>query len=617
MCSCENPTAKPSTQTTKNSFDTLILRVIALDTMAKANKAFYIEKQLNDIKSLGDYQENPYYHYFSGLTYDRANKADSARYHYNQMNTEGFGKEANILKKHELLFKDLPPSGRVVSSQMQEVLSLVQEAEQEKSKLLYKIYDMIAKCYYQNENGKKAAEYSNKSFEVHPFRNEPEVRQRFYDIAFLLAAHTNNIDEMIKQNEKARALALKIGDSLAIARTYDSDARIFAQLKQPLKSVESSKKYIEYLIRINAVNQIAYNNLATSYVRAGKFDEAIINFKKANDLMMREPLETHTPDYYGGLKESYQKKGMYRFALEAADSAREIAIRNQRQIDAKTIEEIHEKYQSEKKDQNIKILENENNLNEKLINQQRWIIFSSLLLFAGALSFFYSRYRNRLLKNKNELLEAENKRLNTERKMLQAQLNPHFIFNAVANLQSLINLGEKDLSSKYLSAFSKLLRNILEQSRKEFISVEEEVETLKNYLNLQKMRFSDLFDYEIETSESLDEESVLLPPMLIQPFVENSIEHGFRNIDYKGLLQIKIEDKDSNLFIDIIDNGRGIEETAGQRSDKNSLSRIILKERLEALFNNSDAPAQFEILQNKAQGGQGVTIKIKLPIVQD
>lgn len=595
-----------------------VRNVMMYDTVSSKNRDAFVQNQINEAKASSDFETNPLYNYFTAVKYERAKNIDSAKFYYSKMNSEKYGKEIDFLKRQEDLYLTIPHGGFVSASLMQKLLDLTHQAEKSNSKFLYKNYDLLAKSYYQNDNPIMAAEYTNKSFQVHPFRNNSKVRQRFYDIAFLLAAVNNNLDEMIIQNNKAKELAIKNNDSLALARTSDNDAQIYAlQKKNPEKSIESSKKHLEYLLKTDAEHHIAYNNLATSYARAGKWDEAIINFRKANELMYKKTKESQVPDYYDGLKEAFAAKGNYKEALIAADSARAIAVRSQKYIDIQTVEEIHEKYQSEKKDQNIENLMKENGLNEKIINQQRWIIFSTLLLFAGGFGIFFSRHRNRLLKDKNALLEADNKRLNTERKMLQTQLNPHFIFNAIANLQSLINIGEKDFASKYLSSFSKLLRSILEQSRKDFISLDEEIDTLKNYLELQKMRFSNIFDFEINVKEDIEREALLIPPMLIQPFIENSIEHGFRNIKYLGKLNIHFYKDESHLFIDIIDNGSGIEETSINRKNKKSLSRIILKERLTALFSNNEHPAHFEVIDNKNNGEEGVTVKIELPLVWD
>ncbi len=162
-------------------------------------------------------------------------------------------------------------------------------------------------------------------------------------------------------------------------------------------------------------------------------------------------------------------KGEHARALEAMDSAYSVEIRDIREIEAVKIADIQEKYEAVKKDQNITELSKRNMLNEKVIRQQRWMLGLALLIFAGGLGFFYFLHRQYRLTERNKLLQSENSRLNIEQKLLQAQLNPHFIFNSIANLQSLVATGDTRQSVRYLSVFSGLLRNVLEQSRRDFI----------------------------------------------------------------------------------------------------------------------------------------------------
>lgn len=131
------------------------------------------------------------------------------------------------------------------------------------------------------------------------------------------------------------------------------------------------------------------------------------------------------------------------------------------------------------------------------------------------------------------------------------------------------------------------------------------------------MRFPNLFDYEIATSENIDSETMLIPPMLIQPFIENSIEHGFRNLGYKGFIKINFKIENEKLLVSIDDNGSGISENTTDLKQKKSLSRIILKERLEALFKSKGEDAHFEITDKKNFGGKGVLVEIVLPKILD
>lgn len=593
-----------------------IALVHSLDTMQLAEKKAFVKQQLRNPANLEGGESSPYFRYFSGMQdyYDDEN--ESALEHFNKMEPDAQS-DVRFLKNYSLISTSFDFTGTIPTEVMEEWIGQMADAEENKSAFTYQFYDLLARAYYQNRMPDKAELYTEKHFAASPFPKHPKIRQRHFDISFLLAAGKGDFEKMTAANNGARKLALQINDTVAYERTYDNETKIYARIGDMDNALKSAKNFVRSNERRNRKSAVPYNNLGLTYKLAGNADSALYYFKKANQIMNEGPVETQVPDYYYGLRDAYEAKGDYRLALIAADSARDIERRVRKTADAKQIEEIHEKYQSEKKDADIQALQNANLKKEKTINQQKWIFFTLFIAALGAFGLFYARYRNNLLKDKNALLNEENKRLSTERKMLQVQLNPHFVFNAIANLQGLISSGERSLATKYLNGFSKILRDTLDQSRKDFISLAEETESLTNYLKLQQMRFPDVFDFEITSEDDVDRESVQIPPMLIQPFVENSIEHGFRNIDYKGLIKVNFETDENRLKISIEDNGKGIVEKTGLESSKKSLSRVILKERLEALFGKYDVPGNFVVVNKTSDGNKGVNVKIELPKILD
>ncbi|RZL29952.1 MAG: sensor histidine kinase, partial [Pedobacter sp.] len=409
----------------------------------------------------------------------------------------------------------------------------------------------------------------------------------------------------------------KGGDSLAIARTYDNEAQIYSASNQPAKAIVSSRIYFNYLKKTHNLHGIAYNNLATTFIRNGQPDSAIYYYREGLALQKNDVTGKYSNVHYKGLIDAYKMKGDYRSALAAADSAYKIELRNSKAIEAVKVAEMNEKYETEKKDQNIKQLKSRNELNETIIKQQRWTMFLILLIFLGLLSFFLIFYRQQRLKVNNKLLKSEIQQLSMEQKLLQAQLNPHFIFNAIANLQGLIASGHTDESVRYLKSFSGLLRGILEQNRKDFIEIDEEITSLNNYIHLQQMRYAGAFDYKIIVDEELDLNETLIPPMLIQPFVENAIEHGFRNINYKGLLIISFKIKDDSLIIEVNDNGSGLKKSVVDKQKKQSLAQIILKERFELLFTSRGQKAQFKVADKSGVEDKGVLVEMIIPIINE
>lgn len=591
--------------------------IIALDTLPafKVKKMIFKEDSL--LSNSANKAANPYYHYFKARRYGMEKKRDSAINEYQKIKSTKPNDELALLKTYGILAQNMGNGSMVESALTSKIFAAMKLAEGANSRLTYRFYDLLAQAYFQNQNAKKSLEYAAIYFDNHPFKSHPAVKQRYFDISFLLASRLANFKKMEFYNNQARILAKQIGDSLALARTYDNEAQIYSQQGLSAKAVVSSKRYFNYLKRTDNLNDIAFNNLATSFTRNNQPDSAIKYYKEGIAFEKNDLSGKQKSVYYDGLIDAYKSKGEYAKALEAAQASHRIELKNNEAIEAVKVAEMHEQYETEKKDRNIAELKGRNKLNETIIKQQRSSMFLLVLIFIGVISFFFIIYRQQRLKSKNNLLKSENQRLNMEQKMLQAQLNPHFIFNAIANLQSIVASGHIDESVRYLKSFSGLLRGILEQNRKDFIEIAEEVTSLNNYIQLQQMRYAGVFDYQIDVDHQLDVNETLIPPMLIQPFVENAIEHGFRNIAYKGLLLISFKLKGDLLLIEVDDNGSGLVEKPANTPKKQSLAQIILKERFELLFKSNNQHAAFEVKDKKAHGWRGVSVEITIPVIND
>ncbi len=208
-----------------------------------------------------------------------------------------------------------------------------------------------------------------------------------------------------------------------------------------------------------------------------------------------------------------------------------------------------------------------------------WFYFLEGLLFV-LIIVAYIKYREKKIKEKNKLLLLE-------QKLLRSQMNPHFIFNSLTSIQSFIFENNPIEAGSYLSKFSDLIRSILYNSREEFISLEKEIKTLENYLEIQQLRYNNKFDFKIDVDPEIDIEMLAVPPMLAQPFIENSVEHGIKYIKGKGHISIKFSLIDESIFLIIEDNGIGIEASKKMKDKKaqehKSLAMIITKERIGIL----------------------------------
>ncbi|MEZ4777067.1 MAG: two-component regulator propeller domain-containing protein [Bacteroidia bacterium] len=202
---------------------------------------------------------------------------------------------------------------------------------------------------------------------------------------------------------------------------------------------------------------------------------------------------------------------------------------------------------------------------------QTWwfILLMSLLglsIASGVYWVFWSRRKQQIEEQK---IRDTAEKLQLEHQALYAMMNPHFTFNALQSIQYFIHRQDKISANKFLSSFAKLIRKNLESTKSDFISLGEEIERLKLYLSLEKMRFPEKFDYVVNVGPGIELSETQIPPMLLQPFVENSIKHGIMPLDANGMIEVNLSRKDDDyLMITISDNGIGIEASRKQRADR-------------------------------------------------
>lgn len=253
---------------------------------------------------------------------------------------------------------------------------------------------------------------------------------------------------------------------------------------------------------------------------------------------------------------------------------------------------------------------------DEIFYKKTWFIIAAITLFLLISYLFLDFYLKKIKKVNSEKikqLKLENHLLTLEQKALQLQMNPHFIFNVLNGIKALGNSGKIEELNTSISQFSVLLRSILTNSRKEEISLKEEIKSLKNYIELEQSMSSKTFKYQIITDlNNIDVDEILIPTMLIQPFVENAIEHGFE-INKKGTIEIIFNVKYNFLECSIIDNGIGIHQSKRQKknSNHNSVALKVSKERIENISTRNSFYID-EIKENSIIKGTKVWFKIPL-----
>lgn len=238
------------------------------------------------------------------------------------------------------------------------------------------------------------------------------------------------------------------------------------------------------------------------------------------------------------------------------------------------------------------------------------ILFVLLILFSV---YFIINYRNqKKQERKSTQLKLENELLEIQQMALRLQMNPHFIFNCLNSIQNLVSHNRNEDANFYIQKFSGLMRGMVDLTPKETIRLDQELNLLTNYLELEKLNRSNSFDYEIKIELEDQPDFYRIPPLLLQPFAENAIVHGFKGIDYTGKITIRLFDSDNCLKIEIADNGIGLNSNEQKElalpEDRNSAIKITTQ-RLD-LYNQGKGD-WINIKKNHVQNGIVVTLALK------
>lgn len=264
--------------------------------------------------------------------------------------------------------------------------------------------------------------------------------------------------------------------------------------------------------------------------------------------------------------------------------------------------------QKEVSEQTIEFLMKESKLQEEIVKTQRnfiYLLCVIIVLGIGAVIYILRVAKQRRIANQQLAMRS-----------LRSQMNPHFIFNALNSVNSFIATSNERDANRFLTDFSTLMRTVLENSEQDFIPLSKEIEILKIYLELEHFRFKDKFNYKLSISESIDEDLYSIPPMLVQPYIENAIWHGLRYKETSGELNVHFEVESNLLMIKVEDNGIGRRasqeiKTKNQRKFKSTALKNI-NERIKILNSLHGLKIEIDITDAK-RDGSGTVVSLKIP----
>lgn len=414
------------------------------------------------------------------------------------------------------------------------------------------------------------------------------------------------------QPDKARPLFLK---SIAIAEKIGNADNISAGMQglgdmdmDDKNYEEAIKKYNKGLAAVTGPTQRAYILLGLweAYFKTNRIAESkkyLLESRKSAELSQHPPLLSNV---YGDLYVTYKALHEYQLALEMFEKHKTIKESMSMESAKDQLKQQQLKYTFEKRELNYKLA-----AEKKAAVKNNWLIGLSgmlLLLLFGV--YFY--YRNNKQKQAITVLEKDQ----MKQKLLVTQMNPHFIFNSIENIQHLIYDKKDHEAADYLTKFSMLTRQILEHSNENYIQLTEEVEMIKNYMAIQQLLYSNKFDFSISVDDSIDSETIFLPPMLTQPFIENAIKHGLSNREKNGMIDIHFYLRDSKLFFEVTDNGKGFDASKKTTNHK-SLAMTITKERLIGYTKNQDFVVHTDNIVDKDTNIVGAKVSFEIPYIYE
>ena len=407
---------------------------------------------------------------------------------------------------------------------------------------------------------------------------------------FLDSAYTTALESM--------KYARKAGVAVNIIKNYVTLGDVATKRNNFKEALLYSDTLLTYITpKTNAnVRSAIFALRASAFVGLNEHDKSIEWLQKGLEQAMIVNNIFSVREIKYKLYEAYKASGSTALALQSLEQYKVLSDSLVTKENAEAISEMEQKYNK---------VENELTIQELAAQKRIYVLLSLVGLMAIIAFAFFLRQQS--LRHKKTILEAE-QRLN------RARMNPHFFFNALTSLQQHA-LRQKDgltLASR-LSQFSDVMRKTLESTYQEYITIEEEMDFLQQYLEIQKNRYPIAFDFLIEANAKLEIDDLFIPPMIIQPFVENSIEHGMAGIDWSGHIAIRFEKRVDELYVEVRDNGKGLSTEKADSHPHISRATEIIKDRIYLLATKVKSKARFTV--GPSPEGSGVVVAIYLPLL--
>ncbi|WP_335976454.1 tetratricopeptide repeat-containing sensor histidine kinase [Gaetbulibacter jejuensis] len=426
-----------------------------------------------------------------------------------------------------------------------------------------------------------------------------------------------NIGNIYGQTKELDSSIYNYKKAIIEAEKSNSSSLLIANTKSNLGLVQTNAGYLEEGLKntiesLNIIEQhnleilkvAAYTNAAEVYLKNNAIEKA--EHYATNSLKLNEALNNLATknSALGTLANVYEIKGDYKNALT---TYKQHIILRDSLINADRKLEISRKEIQFEADKDRAIAQVEIERQKSIKNAS--IIGGSAFVAISLIGFMlYKRKQEAVSKSKEAEFNA--KVSDTELKALRSQMNPHFIFNSLNSIGDYILKNDTQSASDYLSKFAKLMRLTLENSEKKEILLSEDISLLKTYMDIERKRFQNKFNYTIQVDETIETDEILVPPMILQPFIENSIIHGLSQIEEPGNITISFKKENNMLICSVDDNGVGRQTIERNMPTKKSLGMTITKSRIEIINKLKNTNGDVKIIDKE----KGTRIEVSLPI---
>jgi tetratricopeptide (TPR) repeat protein len=439
-------------------------------------------------------------------------------------------------------------------------------------------YGSIGLAFYYQKDYDRALEYFNKHLALSEKRKDlwelSKVCNSIAQIYNLRNSYDSALTYQRRSIELSREMNLPSGESDACYNI----ASTFLRLRQ----LDSAYWYINRSISIaSQIDMLIppnyYITLGNILQSQGRYQKAAQNGLKAYSLGKDKDMPLVISDASLLLSDIYAKTGhedmAYRYFREYTQL--KDSISNDDFLKQVTRMEIQ--YDFDKKEKAAEYEREQQRIIQENKIQQQGLYLKGLLILLLLLALFS------LLYIRHNRLKAQYARIDLEQRLLRAQMNPHFIFNSLCAIQDLIMADKPQKANAFLTKIARLMRNILENTREEYVPLDKEIETLSLYMDVQQLRFEKGFEYDINVDQTIDPQNISVPPMLAQPCVENSIEHGLLTGKENGRVTVSYSIRNGLIMLEVTDNGIGREKAAEVTSGmkKQSISTKLTEKRLE------------------------------------